>query len=98
MWKPFRRQEPLPQGGNRDFRANTCLDHALLCRSVKARGSVQAVPVRESYGGHFNFSCTLDERFRLRCSIEKAERAGCMQLNVLVEFSHTWPPLPIRAA
>jgi hypothetical protein len=64
-------------------------DFVLLALHVKARRTIEAVSVEERHGRHFQFGGSLDERFRQRSTLEKAEGAGGMKLDIRV--SHRAP-------
>ena len=86
MREPGGWSENAAEGADGDLRADVGLDANLCGRSVEARDAVETVAVGEGECGHAELGCTLDERLRLRCSGEKAEGAGGVELDV--GFSH----------
>jgi hypothetical protein len=53
---------------------------------MKASGTVNAIVIEQGHRWHFQRNGTLNELFRLGCSLEEAECAGSMQLYIA--FSH----------
>ena len=65
-----------------DMRAHSAADSC----GVKARRAIEAVAIGKRKGRHAELRGALDERFRLRSAIEKAEGAGRMQLDIFARF------------
>src|SRR5260370_35094786 len=57
---------------------------------VKPSGAVDTIAIEKRHCRHLQFNGTRNERLRLRRAFEKAEDAGCMELDVA--FSHREPP------
>ena len=93
--QPERRLQARAKILDSDLRAHMRAQAIRLRRRVKARRSVDAIAVQQGHRWHLGFYRGAHQPFRLRCRIEKAEGAGCMQLNIVGSISHTALPIAI---
>src|SRR5271170_2061215 len=65
-----------------------------LGAGVKTGRPIDTIAVQKCHRRHLQFSCTLNERLRLRGTLKEAEGAGGMQLDIPI--SHRAPPFASR--